>query len=85
MGRYSPTKSQKDRTKAYLWQGSESDYLCFVITQLGGDIHPELCQMREQVDRLCLASHITPIDATHKVTGKDILIKIWRLIAATPI
>jgi len=57
----------------------------FVITQLGGDIHPELCQMREQVDRLCLASHITPIDATHKVTGKDILIKIWRLIAATPI
>jgi len=58
---------------------------CFVMTQMGGEIHPALGHMREKLNLRCLASNITPVDATHKVTGKDILMKIWRLIAATPI
>lgn len=58
---------------------------CFVITQLGGVIHPELRHMRHRLNQLCRLHDLTAVDATHKVTGKDILMKIWRLIAATPI
>lgn len=58
---------------------------CFVITQLGGKIDPELKRMRDRMHRLCGNSGVTAIDASYKVTGKDILMKIWHLIAGSPI
>jgi hypothetical protein len=58
---------------------------CFLITKLGGEIPPELKRMRTEIARLCHEAQIKTIDATHHVTGRDVLIKIWRLIAATPI
>ncbi len=58
---------------------------CFLITKLGGEIPPELKRMRTEIARLCHKAQIKTIDATHHVTGRDVLIKIWRLIAATPI
>lgn len=58
---------------------------CFLITKLGKSLPPEVLRMRRLVTELSAAHELAIIDATHKVTGRDILNKIWRLIAGCPI
>ena len=41
--------------------------------------------MRDAVTRLCLDANYNVIDARARVTGRDFLMKIWKLIASTPL
>ena len=41
--------------------------------------------IRDSVTRLCQTANYHVIDANARVTGRDFLMKIWRLIAATPL
>ena len=41
--------------------------------------------MRRAVTRLCRNANYEVIDAHAQVTGRDFLLKIWKLIAATPL
>ena len=41
--------------------------------------------MRSAVTRLCRAANFQVIDARTQVTGRDFLLKIWKLIASTPL
>jgi len=42
-------------------------------------------EIRVAIERVCAAREIAVIDAQNRVTGRDILLKIWQLIATTPI
>ena len=58
---------------------------CFLMTRLGGDIPEGVEGMRNAVTRLCRNAHYQVIDARDEVTGRDFLMKIWKLIASTPL
>ena len=58
---------------------------CFLMTRLGAPIHPEVQAVRECVTHLSDNLDYGVIDASARVTGRDLLIKIWKLIAATPV
>ena len=58
---------------------------CFLMTRLGGDIPDDVQAMREAVTELCLRAEYRVIDARSQITGRDFLMKIWRLIASTPL
>lgn len=57
---------------------------CFLMTQLGGEIHENVQKIRKTVARLCQEVNYDVIDARTQVTGGDFLLKIWKLIASTP-
>ena len=57
---------------------------CFLMTQLGGDIPEGIHTIRAAVTRLCREADYDVIDARTQVTGRDFLLKIWKLIASTP-
>jgi len=54
------------------------------MTQLGGDISPELKTIRKTIKRELKKRKINEIDALMNVTGKDFLLKIWRQILSVP-
>lgn len=58
---------------------------CFLMTRLGNPIPPMVGDIRTAVTRCCRAFNYTVIDAQARVTGRDILLKIWRQIASTPL
>jgi len=58
---------------------------CFLITRLGHPMPKQAVKMREAVTRICRKHGYKVIDAAVEVTGRDFLLKIWRLIASTPI
>jgi hypothetical protein len=57
---------------------------CFLMTQLGGAIHPELQAMRDLVERVLGSHRFTVIDADSQTTGRDFLMKIWGLVLGVP-
>jgi hypothetical protein len=58
---------------------------CFLMTRLGTPIPPEVRAMRRSISALCKKIGYTVIDASSVVTGRDFLLKIWKLIASTPL
>ena len=58
---------------------------CFLVTRLGGRIPDGVQAMRNAVTRLGRAANFQVIDARTQVTGRDFLLKIWKLIASTPL
>ncbi|HEN5665007.1 TPA: hypothetical protein U6325_003164, partial [Legionella pneumophila] len=58
---------------------------CFLMTRLGIPIPPEVKKMRESLQTLCEQKQYNIIDASSQVTGRDFLLKIWKLIAASPL
>lgn len=58
---------------------------CFLITRLGSPIPKQAIKIRESITKICKKRNYQTIDASVEVTGKDFLLKIWRLIASTPI
>lgn len=58
---------------------------CFLMTKLGPQTPPTVQKIRERVTAIFKKNNIEVIDAKSVATGKDILDKIWRLIAAVPI
>jgi len=58
---------------------------CFIMTQMGQPVPQVVAEIRDQLEE-CLADYdIHVIDANSVVTGRDFLIKIWRLILAVPL
>jgi hypothetical protein len=57
---------------------------CFLMTQLGGHIHPELQAMRGLVETVLGRHGFTVIDAESQTTGRDFLMKIWALVLGVP-
>lgn len=58
---------------------------CFLITRLGAQLPNEAIIMRKSITRVCRKYGYKLIDATIEVTGRDFLLKIWQLIASTPL
>lgn len=58
---------------------------CFLMTRLGGRIPEGIQSIHDAVTRLCSNVDYNVIDARDRVTGRDFLMKIWRLIASTPL
>lgn len=58
---------------------------CFLMTRLGTPIPQEVLKIRESIAKLCAKEKYEIIDASAEVTGRDFLLKIWELIAASPI
>lgn len=58
---------------------------CFLMTQLGGDIPAEVDDIRRILLRVFEEHELELIDASSEVTGKDFLVKIWKMIASVPL
>lgn len=58
---------------------------CFLMTRLGDPVPAAIEEIRLAVSDLCRNANYTVIDARSRVTGRDFLMKIWRLIASAPL
>ena len=58
---------------------------CFLMTRLGNPVPPIIDEIRVSVQACCDLFGYTVIDAQARVTGRDFLLKIWKLIASTPL
>jgi len=58
---------------------------CFLMTRLGNPVPVEVADIREVVSELCGNANYEVIDASSRVTGRDFLLKIWKLIASSPL
>ena len=58
---------------------------CFLITRLGIPRPKSVDDIRKTVIRCCKKVNYSVTDAYARLTGRDFLLKIWQLIAATPL
>ena len=58
---------------------------CFLMTRLGKPVPKDIAKMRQAISEVCNQANYTVIDASSRITGRDFLLKIWRLIASTPL
>jgi len=58
---------------------------CFLMTRLGNPVPVGVENIREVVSELCGNANYEVIDASSRVTGRDFLLKIWKLIASSPL
>lgn len=58
---------------------------CFVMTQLGGNICPQVKRIRRVVSRLLKNNFLEEIDADSTTTGGDYMTKIWKQTFSSPI
>ena len=58
---------------------------CFLMTRLGKTIPKSVDEIRKAVAETCEVFSYQVIDASSRVTGKDFLLKIWKLIASVPL
>lgn len=58
---------------------------CFLMTRLGSPVPPMVDAIRVAVEKCCQRFDYKVIDARARVTGRDFLLKIWRLIASAPL
>ena len=77
---YSPVDSDADQ-KPIAYRPKT----CFIITQLGEPVPPQISEIREHLARILKRHGLTDLDATSVVTGKDFLLKIWTLITSVPL
>ena len=58
---------------------------CFLMTRLGKPVDPKVTEIRKRITWACKKHRYGVLDAGSQVTGRDFLLKIWRLIASTPL
>src|ERR687895_144590 len=58
---------------------------CFLMTQLGGTVPPEVDDMRRDLGNVLDAHGFKLIDANSTITGRDFLAKIWHMLVAVPL
>lgn len=58
---------------------------CFLMTRLGKPIPTMVDDIRAAVTERCNQANYNIIDASARVTGRDFLLKIWRLIVSSPL
>lgn len=58
---------------------------CFLMTRLGKPIPKGVDRIRDAIAEVCSKAEFEVIDASSKITGRDFLLKIWRLIASAPL
>lgn len=58
---------------------------CFLMTRLGNPVPPMVNDVRDGVTRCCSDYDYDVIDASTRVTGRDFLVKIWKMIASAPL
>jgi len=58
---------------------------CFLMTQLGEPVLPEVKTIRNQLQNVLTNLDMQLIDATTQITGRDFLLKIWHMIASVPL
>ncbi|MBA2692675.1 MAG: hypothetical protein H0U65_09305 [Rubrobacter sp.] len=58
---------------------------CFLMTQLGDPVPPEVDSIREKLKSALEEHDVALIDADSEVTGGDFLFKIWQMIVAVPL
>ncbi len=58
---------------------------CFVMTQLGTPVPRGVKNVRKKLVKLLSEYKMKEIDAGSEITGKDFLLKIWRMIVTVPL
>lgn len=58
---------------------------CFIITQLGKPVPPQVTQIRRKLKKILKENKMTEIDAGSVVTGKDFMLKVWKLLVSVPL
>ncbi len=58
---------------------------CFLITRLGRPIPAGVQAIRSEVKAVCTRHYYNIMDANSRVTGRDVLLKIWTQIASAPL
>jgi len=58
---------------------------CFLMTRLGEPISNELNEIKNMLQRICTQKKYEVLDANSEITGRDFLLKIWKLIAGCPL
>lgn len=58
---------------------------CFLMTQLGDPVPPEVDAIRKKLKSALDEYDVKLIDADSEVTGGDFLFKIWQMIVAVPL
>lgn len=58
---------------------------CFLMTQLGGEVNPTLQDMRNLVEKVLKRYNFNVVDADSRITGRDFLLKIWKLVLSVPL
>jgi hypothetical protein len=58
---------------------------CFLLTQIGGAPTNEVEQIQQAILSVLKSRNIKLTDATSEVTGKDFLLKIWKMIYSVPL
>ena len=58
---------------------------CFIMTQLGKPIPPQVTQIRRRLKKILNRNNLSENDAVSVVTGRDFMIKIWRLLVSVPL
>jgi len=71
--------------EAFTSSVSSNSRHCFLMTRLGNPIPPMVEDIRVVITERCNQNNYQVIDASTRVTGRDFLLKIWRLIASTPL
>lgn len=58
---------------------------CFLMTQLGGTVPPEVDEMRRELRGVLDVHNFGLVDANSTITGRDFLTKIWNMLLAVPL
>ncbi|WP_423907330.1 hypothetical protein [Candidatus Spongiihabitans sp.] len=58
---------------------------CFLMTRLGSPVPQMVKDIGIEVKKCCHNQKYVAIDAGTRITGRDFLIKIWKMIASSPI
>lgn len=58
---------------------------CFLMTRLGKPIPTGVAEIGATVESVCKQHQYKVIDAASQVTGRDFLMKIWKMIASAPL
>ena len=77
---YNPTDSIVQQTKI-----KYRPKTCFIMTQLGKPIPPKVTKIRKRLKKILTRNNLKEIDAESVFTGKDFMLKIWRLLISVPL
>ncbi len=58
---------------------------CFLMTRLGNPVSEPVKSISAAVKKCCESAEYDVIDASVQVTGRDFLVKIWKMIASAPL
>jgi len=58
---------------------------CFLMTQLGDPVPHGVVEIRKSLKNVLDPCGIELIDASSQITGRDFLLKIWRMIVSVPL